>query len=304
MNVIFLLLKIILAIIGILLGIIVIAALSLLFVPIRYYSKGAYKITSQAKGDVRISWLLGFITFNCSYDNNSPKWKLKIFLFTIKSNYNNKYKRKAKKHKKKTNEETILNNTEKSSDNTNITEVTIQNTTNAIKVQDIGENKKTSYNSDNRTNKKKTFKYKFNSIKSKFKDLFRKIKNVFMEVSELKNFLAKKEVKNELSVIKSQIIKLLMHIKPVKLTANINLGFGEPDKTGVFIGYLCVLYCFYGKNINIMADFNKKIFELDYKLKGRIRLFTVLIILIKIYMQKTIINYIKNYRNKNMEEES
>ena len=80
--------------------------------------------------------------------------------------------------------------------------------------------------------------------------------------------------------------KLLKHILPRKLKANIIYGTGDPCSTGQILGALSILYSMYGDRVTIIPDFENQRFEGNAMARGRIRLVTILIIVIKLILDK------------------
>ena len=298
MSIFFTVLKILLIVLLILIGLLVLTVCTVLFVPVRYRSKGKFDEVYGPNGMFQVSWLLRLVRFTGHYSKDGLKWSVKILFFKILSS-EPKNKKKNKKLKDKhakintmINEESIpeaenqnpdvIDDTVKAEENNNSAKVTESNDTSETKKE--------------KRNIFKNISDKIKSIIEKIKSIFEKIKNILLKISETKEYFLSDDVKPELKNIGIQLLEILKHIKPTNLKCNIKYGSGEPDKTGKTIGYLCILYGIYGKNINIVADFHEKVFEADYSLKGRIRAINLLVILIKIYNQKKVINYIKNFK--------
>jgi hypothetical protein len=84
----------------------------------------------------------------------------------------------------------------------------------------------------------------------------------------------------------SSLKKLLKHILPTKLISKITFGTGDPCSTGQALGALSIFYSFYGDKVSITPDFERNIFEGKHFAKGRIRLVTILIIVVKLIFDK------------------
>lgn len=80
----------------------------------------------------------------------------------------------------------------------------------------------------------------------------------------------------------------LKHIKPTKLKLELQLGTGDPCSTGQVLGLLGVLYGCYGEGVQINPDFEHAILQGTIMVKGRIRLGSLLIIGIKLLLNKEI----------------
>ncbi len=100
------------------------------------------------------------------------------------------------------------------------------------------------------------------------------------------NFFKDKVTKEGLKETYSSLKKLLRHIAPTKLKSTLIFGTGDPCSTGQALGMISILYSFYGDKVKIIPDFEKKVLEGEHEAKGRIRLLTILIIAIKLLVNK------------------
>ncbi len=142
---------------------------------------------------------------------------------------------------------------------------------------------------------------KFEKIKFKFIEICGKIKNVNGAREEFIEFLTTEESRSAISEIKCRIIKILLHIKPVRLTINAAFGLKEPASTGQVYGVLCILLSRYGDKININPQFNdvnKPFVSGDFKCNGRIRAAVLLIHAVKIYKIKRLKEFIAFAKGK------
>ena len=95
-----------------------------------------------------------------------------------------------------------------------------------------------------------------------------------------------------------RIRKILKSICPRKLRARILVGTGSPDTTG----YLCALYGLllpkFGRQLDFTADFENKVFEGDFWLKGGIMLYPLLLQAGKIYFDKQLRIFLKELKRE------
>jgi hypothetical protein len=152
----------------------------------------------------------------------------------------------------------------------------------------------------------------YQKIKNKVYDFFRRIKEIWKNIIEkLRNFVAIltniKRIKNlikdflddelnreSIRLLFRSLRKFLRHIAPTKLRSQFVFGTGDPCSTGQVLGVLGILYALYGNNIQITPDFINERFEGKHYAKGRIRLLTLLIIAIKLILDKRIKQFRKN----------
>ena len=163
------------------------------------------------------------------------------------------------------------------------------------------------------------FKNKINDVKRKFRDIKRSIykaktkaKNTKDRLGEYKKLYESKRFKKTFAFLKKEVIKLLKHILPRRCKGYIKFGFEEPDKTGKIYGYVAILYGISGKRLkkfDVIPEFERKVLEGNIDIKGHIRLIHVLILAIKVLLNRNIwiikkkfdkIN--KKYKDMEMEE--
>ncbi|WP_281532724.1 DUF2953 domain-containing protein [Anaerocolumna aminovalerica] len=152
----------------------------------------------------------------------------------------------------------------------------------------------------------KSFLQKILKIPKKIIELITKIKNsikklyfIITEILEkwhkikafLKNEVNKKGIKNTFRSIK----KIFNHIRPRKLKIDVEFGTGDPCSTGQLLGGLAVFYGYYGEAAHIVPNFETAILEGTIFCKGRIRLFTLLIICIKLIFNREFRKLIENF---------
>lgn len=87
-------------------------------------------------------------------------------------------------------------------------------------------------------------------------------------------------------ILKDNVLHLWRKCKPKKLEAKICFGTEQPDTTGEILALLAIFYAYYGSSVTIIPDFEQARLEGWIRMKGHISVFTVLVILVKIYMSK------------------
>jgi hypothetical protein len=326
LHIILLIFKIIGIILLVLLGILLLVLLTILLVPVRYRIAIEHGDTFRMEGRVywllhlihaKISYLegnphirvrvFGFVI----YDNLRPKTtkiKIKKHKSSVKKEDKHKNKQKAVTDHKKDKE--FIN--EHKTDTIRSVQIQKQADKNesdsekqAVDVTPDFNRIDTSYKvseHQKNTKKEKTFflkkiLFKIKSFKEKvctfFKELKNKIIKIFEAVVNIKQKigLISNFIKNELNregfqITYSSLKKLLKHILPTKLKSKLIFGTGDPCTTGQVLGLMGILYSFYGDKIQIIPDFENSRFEGKHDARGRIRLITVLIIVIKLIFDK------------------
>ncbi|MBE5939920.1 MAG: hypothetical protein E7266_05930 [Lachnospiraceae bacterium] len=299
---------VLLIILGILLFLVVVLAGIVLLTPIKYSSKGSY--IEKFRCEFNISWLFKIIRFNGTFDENGLLWNIRLLFFKVFDQDD------LKKYLEGMGETKVSEEKEQSEEIKETTEVT--ELTDEIKeTQPEKTDEKPETPIDEKTDEKLTeikepekkknifdkIKEKYDNILLKIKDIkikikrfYRNAKKIALKADELKEFLSREEVKKELRTIGKQFLKILKHIKPKVLKGRLLIGTGEPDKTGMLIGTMCIFYGLYGDDFNVTADFENKVFEGEYFLKGSFNILVFVLFIIRVLCQKNLVKYIINFR--------
>lgn len=122
----------------------------------------------------------------------------------------------------------------------------------------------------------------FGKIISKLKDVIQKIRDIFSNISRTAADIKSKldyyrrlwydeHTQSAWRHLKKEVCCLLRHYRPRKATGHLRFGFEDPALTGELLGVLCILQALSGNNLIAEADFEQKVFEGDFTLKGHIR---------------------------------
>lgn len=136
-------------------------------------------------------------------------------------------------------------------------------------------------------------------LKQKLKDFISSIVSFFgfrHKLRLIKNFLVDEITKTALGISWTSLRRLLKHLAPARLKAEIIFGTGDPCSTGQALGVLAFFYGIYGEHIKLTPDFENKIIEGKLYVRGRIRLITILIIVIKLLIDKKFKEMMKNFK--------
>ena len=135
--------------------------------------------------------------------------------------------------------------------------------------------------------------FKAKKIYHKFKTWCKKLMNMLKKADDIKTkllalaeFIDSREFKDNFAFVKVQLGRFFKHIMPLKHRIKLEFGTGSPDTTGEILGALAVVMALTGMNIQVMPDFDNAIFRGEIYMKGRIRLFNILIIVLKVYFNK------------------
>lgn len=326
MDIVLLILKIIGIIILVLLAVLLSLILMVLLVPVRYRINGKWGEEQQLYA--RASWLLHFIHVYFSWEKSKPLIRLRILGILIYDSERPIREKAVSKRKTLT-----LNKRKKSrvhNDTANIEheQEDVETLDNLEKLLDVDKSVDVDKSDDVRRiketsepkgiddrikpkTKKETivqkiiekFKIIISNIKSFFSNIIDKIKSIFGSITETKrkgrlilDFLKDEINKEGFRYTYGSVRRFLKHILPRKIKANIIYGTGDPCSTGQILGVVAILYSIYGEKITIIPDFENQRFEGNAMVRGRIRLVTILIIVIKLILDRRFIQLRNNVR--------
>ena len=130
--------------------------------------------------------------------------------------------------------------------------------------------------------------YAFKNIRDKIRNIkegaarLLKRKDDFLEFWNLEEHIrARRAILDELRY-------LWRKSRPKKIKGQVRIGFDDPSVTGVCVGALSALYAWYPGQIRIIAEFEEEVLEGDILIKGRVRLYAAVLVLIRVWFNKDI----------------
>ena len=123
------------------------------------------------------------------------------------------------------------------------------------------------------------------SIPEKIAGVRDKIRSLKEQADTWIQFAKTDEVKLLISTCWKQIKQILRHLLPTNLRISGNYGFADPALTGQITGVICMLPQRYQKNIQLQPHFQEVCLDGECTLKGRIRLGSLLLPVIKILVK-------------------
>ena len=143
----------------------------------------------------------------------------------------------------------------------------------------------------------------FKSLLSKIKQFRQTLKNIYKAIKDgtskadnIRKFIFSEITKGAICVVKDNVIKLLKHILPRKVDTELLFGTGDPCLTGEALGIIAVIMAATNKRLNITPDFDRLVLEGYIKAKGRIRIVTVLFIVIKVILSDEWKNFYAEFK--------
>ncbi len=286
LHIILLILKIIGLLALIVLGLILAVLLLVLLVPVRYQAKGSY--FGKVKGKAGFFWLLHTLSVTVLYEEDLTV-TVRLFGFRILK------PKKADEEVKEAGEIMVQ------AMEAGIQEISGEITESAEKLQDsFKEEPKTPPPSFQREPKKeeksgwRLWRSKLKKIVfrflSKLKFYFHRIcdtlKTINEKKSEISAWISSKENQKTAKLIFKQGKRLFRHILPGRGKGNVTFGFEDPYLTGQILTYASVIYPLCHKHLNLYPVFDRAVFTAEGTFRGRVRLGTVLLIGIRLLLNK------------------
>lgn len=125
-------------------------------------------------------------------------------------------------------------------------------------------------------------------VKCTFQNICDTIKKIKSEYDFYKGLWDEPEGKAAVKNVFSQVGYLLKKIKPSKIEGDVIFGTGDPASTGQAIGAVAAVYGFLPEELHITPDFEEQRYEGNLHVKGKLRLIHVVIIAVKLILDKNV----------------
>lgn len=308
----------VLKIIGIILLTILIIIIALtaiiLLVPIRYRGKVSY-IQGKFTGNLRISWLLSFVSVRAGIDDGKSVFLVNILGKRIYPKGESNQQKNGNADASECESEPKIELPQKDSriekiyepinedvaskkelpDGNDVLNKNQGMDVHEVKIEDFehgdGQDENIQKKESAKNIKEKKIKNPFTKLlglKEKLFDLKEKVMKAEKKAEYWKKLLMSDSMKKALSDLTKTGKRFLQHVLPKRLEGDIHIGFEDPSVTGKILAYLALLYPFTGDALNVEADFENKILEGKLKFSGRIRLGAILYFALTIILNKNI----------------
>lgn len=306
----------ILKILGILLlvviGLLILGILAILFVPLRYDGKISYNDKNQCVA-TQITWLFRLICIEGGYQEKVYA-RARLLWFTLwkwkadeKENDKEDHLESAdyseeeldrlleersqkEESKEETKEETkeakvIEEKLDEPDAEENLTEV--QPTEIEPKEVELNEAK----SKEAESTEKKPKKIQFQQIGKRIKEIKEKIKHI-------KEMASDQRIHRAILLLIDGAWKIVRHSLPRKIKGRAKFGFEDPSTTGQILTYVSLLYPCYAKSVELVPMFTEKVIDLDLYFRGRVRLFSLIWICVKIWFDRNFRYLYKKVKKK------
>ena len=133
-----------------------------------------------------------------------------------------------------------------------------------------------------------------------FKHLFSNIQKMDHKRQLIFTFLEDEENQNSFRLMKRQLIRILRHVFPKKLSGRVTFGVEDPYLMGQILSVAAFLYPLYGKQIRLtpVMDAGALVLDGDVSFRGSVQIGVLALMLLRIWMDKNVRTQVHKYRNR------
>ena len=142
----------------------------------------------------------------------------------------------------------------------------------------------------------KKIRSKIQKIRETIGNIVKKVRKLLHQKEEIQRILAKQETKDAISFVWEKLKRILKHVFPRKIKGYVMYGADNPATTGQVLGALSVIYARTGMLLDIQPNFTEKQLECDVELKGRIQVFTLLVIAVKVFFNQKLRQLVTDFK--------
>ena len=267
------------------LGILVLLIGIVLFMPLRYRLKAtADGNIDSLKAKLDFSWLFHLLSGYVTYENKEPHWHIKIFWKKISGET-----KISADEVKETVEDVTEEAVEEAIEKTEIITEALEEVNENVEKPAKNVSKETSEKNNEKTSILERIKYTIQAICDKIK-MIKEMKD------EVESFIYNEVHIAAFKRIKKELFRLLLYLKPKKFHLVLHYGLKDPAATGQVLAIISMLYPFMEENIDITPNFQQEVLEGDTYIKGHIRVFYILIVALRIFVDKNVLRTLKDIK--------
>ena len=311
LHILWMILKFILIVLGILLGLFVLSIILILFCPLGYRAQvsGNLEEWKKAQGTVSVSWLFRGIVLTLRLEDGKTAHSIRILGIPVE-----KLKRRRKpsglagkassKRKRSSPEKKKIQSEEPSGQQKKVQPVKPsdfqEEVQNREKIYDVSGSK----SGENGVFKKirniiSGMMDKLKKIPAVIRDFINGIQNVYDKIEYGKQFLEDPRVKEALSFAWQRSRRLVKHILPVRMEGDVTFGCEDPSVTGTALAILGITIPFHKNCIEVHPLFDgQNYLEGEVKLRGRVYGIILAVTAVQIYFNKNIKYVISRWKHK------
>lgn len=263
-------------------GLLLLCAVLLFLVPVRYQVTGVLEETTAIQ--LKLTWLLHFLTFTADYRDGEQTTAFRVLGLCRK--------------KKQAAEEAYMKDEDAADGQRTKEEAQAPASGTSEEKTQISANDtdgEETQNSAKDAGKRKTY-YKQKRVSTRIQVFLRKLRRLRHTLPQTFKQMFGKANRSAVRAFLEEVRYLLRHFKFRRLFTDLRFSMGEPAFTGQVLGVLCMLPMLYQYQVSIVPDFEAEEFYVKgtFEIKGHMRAVHVLVILLHLYQKKETRIFIKN----------
>ena len=159
--------------------------------------------------------------------------------------------------------------------------------------------KKAKKQKSKKTKKKLNIFAKIEEIKEKIEAKWTAFKETFLSLNNKKEavlkFINAEGTADGIFYLLTQSKILVKMILPKKIKGWLRFGTGDVYTEGQYLTYLCFLYPLYAGKFEIIPEWDEEVIEVDASFSGKIRMFAMLLIGLKLLFSKKVKALLRNF---------
>lgn len=285
------------------LGLLLIIILLFLFVPFVYKIRVKY-VGKQLEAEGDVSFLFKLLRARAAY-KDELSYEAKAAFFTLisseKAGRDEEDGKEAHKESKATDvktEDTSLKTTE---DGTQVDrkQAVCEQVNEENKAGKKAKRKKAKKQKSKKTKKKLNIFAKIEEIKEKIETKWTAFKEDFLSLNNKKEavlkFINAEGTADGIFYLLTQSKILIKMILPKKIKGWLRFGTGDVYTEGQYLTYLCFVYPLYAGKFDIIPEWEEEVIEVDASFSGKIRMFAMLLIGLKLLFSKKVKALLRNF---------
>lgn len=297
----------ILKVIGIILlgilGLLLIIILLFLFVPFVYKIRVKY-VDKQLEADGEVSFLFRLLRARAIY-KEELSYEAKAAFFTLISSKKADEDKEDGKERRKENkaadvkaEDTSLKTTAAGTQ-VDCKQAVCEQVNEENKAGKKAKRKEAKKQKSKKTKKKLNIFAKIEEIKEKIDAKWTAFKEDFLSLNNKKEavlkFINAEGTADGIFYLLTQSKILVKMILPKKIKGWLRFGTGDVYTEGQYLTYLCFVYPLYAGKFDILPEWDEEVIEVDASFSGKIRMFAMLLIGLKLLFSKKVKALLRNF---------
>lgn len=127
-------------------------------------------------------------------------------------------------------------------------------------------------------------------------DFWLTVRDICGKIRQWRSFLNSPELRAGLRAVLRNGRKLLRHILPKHIRGSVHFGFDDPAFTGQALAVISLAYPVLPRKLAVIPDFEKQILEADVSARGRVYGIVLVKLAVQTYLQSRIKDIIKQYK--------